>query len=182
MKRAFLTLTLALAVCSMWAEGSRVLLYGYIVEGDFESILDDKPSKAEPSPIEQVSIHIVVGDSTIKTISNRNTGFYSVVLPGGADYRIKFCKGGFLPKTFVINAEDLPGQAKNEAYKLFTDVTLYPETKAATADLVGSLVTAKCHFDGKKKKLMWDIPHAVDAFERFMTLADPQRMAARIPQ
>lgn len=182
MKKGILTLALLLSVCSLWAEGTRVLLYGYVVEGDFSSVLDDKPSKEDPAPIESVSIHIVVGDSTIKTVSNRTTGFYSVILPAGADYKIKFSKGGFLPKTFAINAAELPAQANKEAYKLFTDVTLYPETASASAALVGNLVTAKCHFDNKKKRLMWDIPHAVDAFERFMRLADPERMAARVTQ
>lgn len=181
MKKLGLLLSL-MAVIGLQASAadSRVLLYGYVVEGDYATALDEKKPTDKTLPLTDVDVVILVNGEQMKAVVNRQTGFYSLVLPAGVDYRIRFSKAGYLPKNFDIRASEIPEKEFDEAFKLFTDVTLFPETDTATADLVKNIVTARCHFDVKRERLSWDLAHAVDSFERFMSLADPERMALRL--
>lgn len=177
MKSGLLSVLFCCILSALFAGEGKVLLYGYVVEGDVESAMEKDRRNAVPIAVSDVTVQVFSGDTLVLEQINRQSGFYSLVLPTGIDFQISFKKEGFISKNFQVLGSSVPEGEYEEAFKLFTDVSMFPESGKATEMTCGKLVSAQCLFDSRKKRMSWDIDHAIQAFEQFMSVAAPHRMA-----
>jgi hypothetical protein len=165
MKRTLLSLILLAVTCSIYAVSPKILFYGYVVEGNIETMFDKGDS---PERLDNVSVSVFHGKEEIKAIQNRKTGFYSLILETGKTYIVKFEKEGFISKIFQIDGSNIPQGEFEEAFKMFTDVTLFPKMNAVDEHTLSSAPVAKCKFNNDAQKLVWDMQYARIAFDHFL--------------
>lgn len=154
--------------CTLFAVSPKILFYGYVVEGDINTMYSKSQT---PTMLSEVRVTVFDGKEEIKVMKNRKTGFYSLILQPGKDYKVKFEKEGFITKIFQIDGSDIPNGDFDEAFKMFTDVTLFPKMNAIDEHTLSSAPVARCKFHDDTKKLVWDMQYARIAFDHFLRVA-----------
>ena len=168
MKRILLTLAIMASISSTYAITPKILFYGYVEQGNIETLI----AKNETSPrLSQVEVTVNHGNEEVRAVKNRKTGFYSLILDVGKTYQVKFEKEGFITKIFEIDGSNIPEGNYDEAFKMFTDIKLFPITNAEDEQTLWSRPVAKCSFQAKTKSLVWDKEYAQVAFDNSLQIA-----------
>ena len=171
MKRLTLTLAIILAGIGAQATEAKILLYGYVIEGNVDELFAQKQKKQAPTFMKDVRIQVFENDSVVRDFTNRNSGFYALVLEAGKDYEVSFSHSGHIEKRVFIEGAQIPDKEYEQAFKMFTDITLFPKIENVNTDEYGSKVIARCVFNEGKERMMWDMPYAQNAFNEFIEMA-----------
>lgn len=153
---------------AMHAMPSKILVYGYIEEGNLETLLGNKRS----FPTRLADVHIVIrseGEIIEKKV-NRASGFYSFVLSPGKRYSVSFEAEGFFSKCVDFNAIDAPLEEQETSFKMFTDIMLFERIPIEDDSTFTKAPMAKCEFDQEKNRMVWDMDYAKIAFDHFMRI------------
>ncbi|MGB0424988.1 MAG: hypothetical protein ACPGED_11705 [Flavobacteriales bacterium] len=170
MKKLNLSLFFILLAAWCFAGNAKVLIYGYVTEGNVNQIIKtDK--KAETVNLEGVKIFLYQNGELVKEMNNRNTGFYSLILPTGSTYEIMFERKGYISKKVQILTEDVPDKQYDEAFKMITDISLFPEMEGKDLSDFSQQVVAKCKYNLGKDRMSWDMVYAREAFGKFLDLS-----------
>jgi hypothetical protein len=154
----------------MQAQASKVLLYGYIEQGDYDKLSSKKFQ--QPAPVlDEVTIEVTSNNEKVQTRVNRESGFYAVVLEAGVKYDVKFMKDGFLDKIFEVDIADIPDDEYDESFKMFIDVALFPEIPGADMTKFETTPMALCKYNTVRDKIIWDMGHAKRSFDEFVKSA-----------
>jgi hypothetical protein len=180
MKKIIFTLAVLLTVTAAQAIQPKVLFYGYVIEGDVDAIFE-RTEKASNS-LDAVVIDLLDEEGVLKTWTNRKTGFYSVVLDPGKKYTVRFARPGYITKSFEIDTRDVPSKDYEEAFKMFTDVTLFPSRNFPDEHTLSTAPVAKCKFDAHRERLMWDMDYAKIAFDHFLRITGKANEMATEPR
>ena len=177
MKKTILTLLLFGGVLSsMLAVSPKILFYGYVVEGDISTMFN---KSIESPALDGVMVTVLDGENEMRAVPNRTTGFFNLILDPGKKYTVKFEKEGYIPKLFQIDGSDIPEQDFEEGFKMFTDVTLFPDMDVPNVETLSKSPVAKCEFDNKQQKLIWDMDYAKIAFDHFLRVTGAEREFAQ---
>ena len=171
MKRLTLTLAIILASIGAQATEAKILLYGYVIEGNVDELFAQKQKNQAPTFMNDVRIQVYENDSLIRDFTNRNSGFYALVLMAGKDYEVAFSHEGHISKRVFIEGSNIPDKEYDQAFKMFTDITLFPKIENVDTQEYGSRVIARCVFNDSKERMMWDMPFAQHAFDDFLKIA-----------
>ena len=179
MKKLNLSLFFILLTALCFAGNAKVLIYGYVIEGNVNQILKtDK--KIESVNLEDVKIYLFKNGELIKEMNNRKTGFYSLILPVGAAYEIMFERKGYISKKVQILTEEVPDKDYNEAFKMVTDISLFPEMDGKDLNNFSQQVIAKCNYNSSKDRMDWDMAYAREAFGKFLELLGAMNQEAML--
>ena len=169
MKKFTLSLLLILVWALSWAAEGKVLFYGYVTEGDLQQVI--APSKkAETKTLNEVTLNLYEDGELTKSLNNRKSGFYAFILKAGKDYQIEFVKEGFIPKKVSIKASEIPDKNYDEAFKMFTDITLFPEMEGKDFTDYSKRIIAMCKYNKEKDRMAWDMEYAQGVWGIFLDL------------
>lgn len=159
----------------------KVLLYGSVSEGNTEDVLS--PGSPESATfVKDVMITVTCGEEIVSEYSNRQTGFYSVILESGKKYKVSFHKDGFITKNFEIDAESVLPSDNKKSFKMYTDVTLFSKPEKGDFSSYDRLPVAKCNFNPEKDRMEWNMEYARMAFNHFVDEVKQQHKTAAITE
>ncbi|MEO0403611.1 MAG: hypothetical protein AAF193_01945 [Bacteroidota bacterium] len=169
MKKFTLSLLLIFVWACSWAAQGKVLFYGYVTEGDLQEVV--APSKkAETKTLNEVTLNLFEDGELTKTLNNRNSGFYAFILKAGKDYEVEFVKKGFITKKVSIKAAEIPNKEYDEAFKMFTDITLFPEMEGKDFTDYSKRIIARCMYNSEKDRMSWDMEYAQGVWGIFLDM------------
>ncbi|MDZ4823748.1 MAG: hypothetical protein SH856_09835 [Flavobacteriales bacterium] len=182
MKRILSVIALVLTASCLWAQVPQVLFYGYIEEGIFQSDVVKHKKKGNdetPKKLSDARVFVYVGDSLLRTMDARSTGFYALLLDGGEKYRVVFEREGYFCKCFEMDCRNVAYNTEEGAMKCLTDVSLFK--KVDNADLLSfcKVPYAKCKYDTETIDMAWDMEYTQRAKEKFYELAEPYYLAQK---
>lgn len=178
-----LNLSLFFLFVATWclAGNAKVLIYGYVIEGNVDQILKSE-KKAGTVNLEDVKILLFENGELIKEMNNRKTGFYSFILTAGSTYEITFERQGYISKKVQIQTKNLPDKDYDEAFKMITDISLFPEMEGKDLTSFSKQVVAKCVYNAEKDRMMWDMAYAREAFGKFLELSGALKREAMLKE
>ncbi len=173
MKQLLLIIAVAFSALAMHAMPSKILVYGYIEEGDLETLLKNK--RTFPIRMDDVTITIHSEGEVVLEKVNRKSGFYSFVLDPGKKYTVAFSAEGYFTKCIDFDVSKAPLTEQETSFKMFTDILLFKEIPLEDSTSITQAAMARCEFDHEKQRMVWDMDYAKIAFDHFMriTAYDP---------
>jgi hypothetical protein len=180
MKHLILSAIFIFSASVLMAFTPKIHFYGYIVEGDFETIFNK--NKQDTPSLDEVWVEVTSEGEIVKTMQNRTTGFFSLILECGKKYQVSFRCHGYISKTFEIDGTKVPEKDFSEAFKLFTDITLFPVGGIEDTTLLTKAPVARCQFDTKRNNMTWDMDYAKIAFDHFLRVTGAERNFATIEE
>lgn len=156
---------------SAWCGNAKVLLYGYVTQGNLENVTAPKKKGVVEEHLNDVTIILYEDGKEIKTMKNRQTGFYSVVLESGKNYQLAFQRDGFISKRVSVEASEIPEKNYDEAFKMFTDITLFPEMEGKDFSKYSKRIIAKCVYNKSKDRMAWDMDYAREVWGLFLEMS-----------
>lgn len=182
MKRILSVIALLFIAATISAQVPQVLFYGYVEEGVFESeaMKPKKKNKEDgPKKLNDVKIYVYLGDSLLRTMDARSTGFYALLLDGGEKYRVVFEREGYFCKCFEMDCRNLAYNTDEGAMKCLTDVSLFK--KVDNDDLLSfcKVPFAKCKYNKDAADMSWDMEYTQRAKEKFYEMAEPYYLAQK---
>ena len=165
-----LTLTLMLLASSAWCGKGKVLLYGYVNQGNLEQGVTPQKKCTVEEKLNEVTIILYEDGKEIKTMKNRETGFYSVLLRAGKNYKIAFHRDGFISKNISVETASIPEKNYAEAFKIFTDITLFAEMDGKDFTKYSNKIIAKCVYNQSKNRMAWDMDYAREVWGVFLDM------------
>lgn len=166
MKHLVLSTLLICASTLLMAFTPKIHFYGYVMEGDLETIF--QKNKAQDQTLNEVWVEVTCDGEVLRTMQNRQTGFFSLILEVGKRYEVSFRRHGFITKTFEIDGSEVPQKDFSEAFKLFTDITLFKDLPMEDVKTLSSAPVARCKFNDKRNNMSWDMDYAKIAFDHFL--------------
>lgn len=152
----------------MYSQTQKVLFYGYIEEGNVNTMFEK--SKERPPSVDGVTVTISANGEEISSFTNRKSGFYSIILEAGKNYNVCFSKESFIPKNFTIDTSTIPDKEFDSSFKLVTDIALFPMMDVEEINTLCAAPVAKCNYDSEKNKIVWDMDYAKIAFDHFLRI------------
>jgi hypothetical protein len=158
----------------------KIHFYGYVIEGDFETMF--VKNKVEMLSLNEVWVEVISEGEIVKTFQNRNTGFFSLILECGKKYEVSFRRFGYISKTIEIDGSNVPQKEYSAAFKLFTDITLFPAAQVADVYKLTMAPVARCKFNTRRNNMSWDMDYAKIAFDHFLWVTGVRRNFAAIKE
>jgi len=168
MKKLVLFALLIFSVSIVYSQTQKVLFYGYIEEGNVNTMFEK--SKERPPSVDGVLVTISSNGEEISSFTNRKSGFYSIVLEAGKNYNVSFAKESFITKNFTIDASGIPDKEFESSFKLVTDIAMFPMMDVEEINTLSAAPVAKCKYSADKNKMVWDMDYAKIAFDHFLRI------------
>ncbi|MFT4679252.1 MAG: hypothetical protein ACI84C_002056 [Flavobacteriales bacterium] len=168
MKQLLLFTAIVFLATAMHAMPSKILVYGYVEEGNLDALFGNK--RSFPTRLDDVHITISCDGEILNEKVNRTSGFYSFVLTPGKKYSVSFSAEGFFPKCVDFNTIEAPLGEQESSFKMFTDIMLFERIPIEDDSIFTKAAMAKCEFDPTKNRMVWDMNYAKIAFDHFMRI------------
>ncbi len=154
------------------ADLPKVLLYGNVIHGEVEHVLQPENRNQQDQMVTDVMISVHNEDGeVILEYSNRPTGFYSIILDGGQNYTVTFSKDGFIQKKLEVRTDNFMPLEKRKSFKMATDITLFKRPEKGNFSPFERQPVARCTYDEERERLEWDMNYARTAFNQFVEAA-----------
>ena len=182
MKALVLSFTLMFLASTAWCGNAKILLYGYVTQGNLEHVVAPKKKGIVEEYLNDVTITLYEDGKKIKTIKNRQTGFYSVILKSGKNYQLAFQRDGFICKRISVEAAEIPKKNYKEAFKMFTDIAHFPEIEGKDFTKYSKSVIAKCVYNKSKDRMAWDMNYAREVWGLFLEMSGVMKSQALLEE